>query len=294
MKLGWTILKDPGKLWVWVVTSKYLKDTREGLRLRRKRMEPPRDDLGEDDIIWGPDPRGKFTLKTAYDILASTGHHTDQDIWRIVWRWKGPNRVRHFLWLVAHDRILTNEEREVWSLFIPPDQTLQAWHKTGLQHKDFGLTFGIITWILWKAQNEAFFENKLVTCDQLRLRVLHWIAWVRETMKADSQVASRIPSRRIESHIGWKAGPRDYITVNTDESVILPNSQAAAGGILRNHLGRPVSTFTANLGRYSIMRAELRAAQFGLMIAWDRGFRKVHLQLDSLAAISAMRGGGGG
>ncbi|CAN1353683.1 Putative ribonuclease H protein At1g65750, partial [Linum perenne] len=93
--------------------------------------------------------------------------------------------------------------------------------------------------------------------------------------------------------IGWKAGPGEYITVNTDGSVLLPHSQAGAGGILRNHLGRPVSTFAANFGRCSIMRAELRAAQFGLMIAWDRGFKKVHLQLDSLAAISAILGGQG-
>ncbi|CAN1173743.1 Putative ribonuclease H protein At1g65750 [Linum perenne] len=420
MKLGWTILNSPDKLWVQVMTNKYLKDTSEGLQLRRKTggsalwrgirtvwhdlrgacqqlvrngkdtlfwssrwldsdiiladhaivdlsdedlqlsvseakgedgnwdwellrrylpprivglvagMEPPSDNLGEDEIIWGPDPRGKFTLKSAYDILDSIGHHTDQDIWRIVWRWMGPSRVRHFLWLVAHDRILTNAERrrrhltdvaacqrcragiedtlhvvrdcklarEVWPLFIPPDlashffsDSLQVWLKTGLLHKDFGLTFGIIIWILWKARNEAIFEDKLVTCDQLRLRVLYWIAGVRETMKADSQVASRGASRHVEAHIGWKAGPQDCITINTDGSVLSPQSQAAAGGILRNHVGQPIHTFAANLGRCSIMRAELRAAQFGLMIAWDRGFRRIHLQLDSQAAISAIRGG---
>ncbi|CAN1254855.1 hypothetical protein LINPERPRIM_LOCUS8790 [Linum perenne] len=36
------------------------------------------------------------------------------------------------------------------------------------------------------------------------------------------------------------------------------------------------------------MRAELRAAEFGVMIAWDRGFKKVHLQLDSLVAITTI------
>ncbi|CAN1798129.1 Putative ribonuclease H protein At1g65750 [Linum perenne] len=295
-------------------------------------MEPPCDALGEDGIIWGPDPRGKFTLKTAYEILDSADHLTEQDFWRIVWRWEGPSWVRHFLWLVAHDRILTNAERrrrhlaatdecqrcrvstedtlhvvrdcqvarEVWSFFIPPElisqffsDSLQIWLRKGLTHKDFGLTFGIVIWILWKARNEAIFENKLATSDQLRLRVLHWIAGVRETMRADSQVISRGTSQRAEAHIGWKAGPCDTITINTDGSVLHPHSKAAAGGILCNHLGRPISTFAANLGCCSIMRAELRAAQFGLMIAWDRGFKKVHLQLDSLAAVSAILGGQG-
>ncbi|CAN1833707.1 Putative ribonuclease H protein At1g65750 [Linum perenne] len=111
-------------------------------------------------------------------------------------------------------------------------------------------------------------------------------------MRADSQVVSRGTSRRVEAHIGWKAGPQDCITINTDGSVLSPHSQAAAGGILRNHIGQPIHTFGANLGLCSIMRAELRAAQFGLMIAWDRGFRRIHLQLDSQAAISAIWGGG--
>ncbi|CAN1186551.1 Putative ribonuclease H protein At1g65750 [Linum perenne] len=395
MKLGWAILNNPDKLWVQVVTSKYLKDTDTGLQLRRKTggsalwrgiravwhdlrgacqqnvrngkgtlfwssrwldsdiilaihaivdlsdvdmqltvaeargMEPPRDSLGEDGIIWGPDPRGKFTLKTAYEILASKDHHMDQDIWRTIWRWNGPNRVKHFLWLVAHNRILTNAERqrrhlvdvatcqrcrggfedtlhvvrdcqlarEVWALFIPPElsshffsDTLQVWLKTGLTHKDFEVTFGITIWILWKERNEAIFEGKPATCDQLRLRVLHWIAGVRETMRADSQVTSKDVTRRMDTHIGWKAGPSDCITINTDGSVIQPHSRAAAGGVLRTSLGRPVSSFAANLGRCSIMRAELRAAEIGLMIAWDMGFKKVHLQLDSLAAVTAILG----
>ncbi|CAN1140347.1 Putative ribonuclease H protein At1g65750, partial [Linum perenne] len=90
--------------------------------------------------------------------------------------------------------------------------------------------------------------------------------------------------------IGWKAGPCDNITINTDGSVLQPLSQAAAGGLLRDYLGRPIRTFVANLGRCSIMRAELRTAEFGLMIAWDRGFKKAHLQLDSMAAITAILG----
>ncbi|CAN1274431.1 Putative ribonuclease H protein At1g65750, partial [Linum perenne] len=84
--------------------------------------------------------------------------------------------------------------------------------------------------------------------------------------------------------------PRDCITINTDGSVLQPHSQATVGGILHTWQGHPVSTFAANLGRCSIMRAELRAAEIGLMIVWDRGFKKVHLQLDSLAAVTTILG----
>ncbi|CAN1142183.1 hypothetical protein LINPERPRIM_LOCUS25888 [Linum perenne] len=37
------------------------------------------------------------------------------------------------------------------------------------------------------------------------------------------------------------------------------------------------------------MRAELHAAAIGLKIVWDLGFKKVHLQVDSLEAIDAIK-----
>ncbi|CAN1164782.1 hypothetical protein LINPERHAP2_LOCUS25771, partial [Linum perenne] len=67
------------------------------------------------------------------------------------------------------------------------------------------------------------------------------------------------------------------ILINIDGFVLQPHSHAAAGGILRTYLGHPVSTFAANLGCCSIMRVELRATEMGLMIAWDRDYKKVHL-----------------
>ncbi|CAN1794232.1 Putative ribonuclease H protein At1g65750, partial [Linum perenne] len=96
--------------------------------------------------------------------------------------------------------------------------------------------------------------------------------------------------RCIDTHIGWRAGSSDCITINTDGSVLQPHSRDASGGIVRTFLGRPVSSFASNLGRCSIMRAELRAAEIGLMIAWDMGYKKIHLQLDSLAAVTSILG----
>ncbi|CAN1153983.1 hypothetical protein LINPERPRIM_LOCUS15040, partial [Linum perenne] len=79
------------------------------------------------------------------------------------------------------------------------------------------------------------------------------------------------------------------ITINTDGSVLRPLSQATAGGILRNYQGHPVTTFAVNLGCCPIIKVELRAADVGLMIAWDKGYKKVHLQL-TLADVIAIIG----
>ncbi|CAN1172909.1 Putative ribonuclease H protein At1g65750 [Linum perenne] len=291
-------------------------------------MEPPSRDDHDDELIWGPDPKGKFSVKLAYEILDVCSNVSADSIWRIIWKWEGPSPVRHFLWLVAHERVLTNAERcrrhiaqdgtcyrcpnenedllhvcrdcklakEVWNSLFPQLVTIkffllnfQDWLCCGLQKEEPSMPFGITIWLLWKTLNEAVFEQKHATSDQLRLRVLHWIAGVRETMKADSQVMFKPVLQREEALIQWNPVPEGFITINTDGSVLHPSKQAAAGGIIRDWQGRKIAVFVANLGVCSIMRAELKAVDIGLKIAWELGFRKAHLQLDSKSAVSTIR-----
>ncbi|CAN1732114.1 Putative ribonuclease H protein At1g65750, partial [Linum perenne] len=153
-----------------------------------------------------------------------------------------------------------------------------------------GLQFGIALWLIWKARNEDIFEGKKVTSDLLRLRVHSWIVGVRETMKASSFFLPEIDRRRRETLISWIPASDDWITVNMDGSVLQPQSQAAGGGIVRDSHGNKIAAFSANFGRCSIMRVELRAAALGLETAWDSGCRKVNIQLDSKAAIDAING----
>ncbi|CAN1794997.1 Putative ribonuclease H protein At1g65750 [Linum perenne] len=419
MKMGWHMLTSPDKLWVRILTSKYLKSTNEGMQIRRKTggsnlwkgfrrtwstmasacqhsirdgkstlfwqhrwldsgdrladwalgtidntemnrtvaemvtddgnwnwslltsllppgqlehiagMGTPNSNCGEDNMIWGPDPQGKFSISSAYEIITSTQNNSDETLWKRVWKWQGPNRVKHFLWLVAHNRLLTNVERKrrhmtdedscrlcpstaedslhilrdckaavsFWKAFLPPSivapffsGNLQDWLSNFICDPDLGLAFGIGLWLLWKARNEDIFEGKPVTSAQLRLRVHSWIAGVRETMKSSSQILSEIVGRRRDTLIKWIPAPDEWVTINTDGSVIQPQSFAAGGGVIRNSHGAKLAAFAANFGRSSIMRAELRAAAVGLSMAWDLGFRQVNLQLDSLAALAAIRG----
>ncbi|CAN1141118.1 hypothetical protein LINPERPRIM_LOCUS25270, partial [Linum perenne] len=73
-------------------------------------IEAPVPNSGEDELIWGPDPKGKFSISLAYDILSASHISADPSLWKLVWRWQGPNRVKQFLWLVVQNRLLTNVE----------------------------------------------------------------------------------------------------------------------------------------------------------------------------------------
>ena len=60
---------------------------------------------------------------------------------------------------------------------------------------------------------------------------------------------------------------------------------ASCGGLLRDDSGRFIQAFVANLGRCPISMAEIWGYFHALNLAWKMGYRKVVLELDSIAAI---------
>ncbi|CAN0909356.1 hypothetical protein LINGRAHAP2_LOCUS25751 [Linum grandiflorum] len=66
--------------------------------------------------------------------------------------------------------------------------------------------------------------------------------------------------------------------------------RAAGGENLRNPICQ--AAFAANFGTCTITHAELRAALHELRIAWDRGYKRVHLQVDFVVVVSFLRQNG--
>ncbi|KAJ8761110.1 hypothetical protein K2173_000789 [Erythroxylum novogranatense] len=75
-------------------------------------FHPPSLHLGKDKIVWGHESNGKFSSSSAYRRLRVSSSSSNQDtLWSTVWHWHGPQRIRAFMWLVAHDALLTNWKR---------------------------------------------------------------------------------------------------------------------------------------------------------------------------------------
>ncbi|CAN1139380.1 Putative ribonuclease H protein At1g65750, partial [Linum perenne] len=187
-------------------------------------MPPPRRNSGDDDWIWGCESSGRFTIKSAYNIICNSEELPSRSIWRSIWRWSGPNRIRHFLWLAAKDRLLTNAMRA----------------RRGMS-QDAGCTF----------------------CNAGR-------------------------SRRHTSTLAGRRVPPEWMTLNSDGSVLGTRGNAAAGGLLRNAQGQCLHAYTINLGVCSITRAEIRGAIEGVRRAWQAGYRRLEAQLDSTAAVAIL------
>ncbi|CAN1247078.1 Putative ribonuclease H protein At1g65750 [Linum grandiflorum] len=148
-------------------------------------MSPPEADSGDDGWTWGLEQSGRFSIKSAYNLITN-GEKVTRPDWNPIWKWMGPNRVRHFLWLVGHERLLTNAERfrrhltpladchrcpstaetishtlrdcrfaaEVWRLLGFPISDASGWHLPfcewlcGNLSRDKKLLFGITLWSL--------------------------------------------------------------------------------------------------------------------------------------------------
>ncbi|CAN1837968.1 Putative ribonuclease H protein At1g65750 [Linum perenne] len=268
-------------------------------------MPTPRDNLGEDYPVWGLETNGKFSIKSCYNMIKELQPDDDQTrtMWKLVWQWPGPNRIRHFLWLVSHNKVLTNLERrrrhisqsticqccnaeeeslihllhdcckarEAWLCILPASSTaeffsldLGSWWKKYLADQAFNVSFGVMIWILWKQRNEFVFAGVTQAAGQAVQHHAFWVNLIKSSI-SDARHINNLGARPLrELRIAWEPAPDPWITLNADGS------------------------FKRNLGTCSITRADLSSAVECLELAWKKGHRKVSLQLDSKCVVQIL------
>lgn len=63
-----------------------------------------------DSFYWKHNKNDKFSVRSAYDILANTSDHRDHE-WNLIWNLKIPPKIAHFVWTLFHGKILTNNHQ---------------------------------------------------------------------------------------------------------------------------------------------------------------------------------------
>ncbi|CAA0837783.1 Unknown protein [Striga hermonthica] len=108
--LTWTLDRfvDDVGAWRWDLFQPLLPAT---VLMRIAAILPPSPDLGDDIMYWGWSGDGRFTTKSAYEFLAGPQPENNGRLWKHIWSWSGPQRIRQFMWLIVKDRLLTNDER---------------------------------------------------------------------------------------------------------------------------------------------------------------------------------------
>ncbi|CAN1164267.1 Putative ribonuclease H protein At1g65750 [Linum perenne] len=288
-KLSFIFFQEPDRLWVKVLQSKYFKESAAEIIDCVVGMLPPKADSGEDLWVWGGEADGRFSIKSAYNLIYSHPGALNPQSWKTIWSWKGPNRTRLFLWLAIQEKLLTNSERLKRQMTPLGTCGFVDWLCRGLQSKD-GLLFRITCWQIWRARNERIFSNASALAPSVAFRAANWSRTVVSTSQKNSNLLGVSRARQMVD-VAWDPGPEDWVTCNSDGSADPATGKAAAGGLVRDANGKCLLAFTMNTGNCSVTRAELRGAVEGLRRSWNAGFRKVILQLDSRAAIAILTSG---
>ncbi|CAN1797783.1 Putative ribonuclease H protein At1g65750 [Linum perenne] len=212
-------------------------------------MTPPRAESGEDQWVWGGETNGHFSIRSAYKLIYTQANSVAHDRWKLCWKWKGPNRIRHFLWLTIQEKLLTNSERvkrhmtsnadcehchhqaeivihvlrdctfatEVWRLIREFDVTgadwqgdLTDWMGHRLRSMN-NLLFAIVCWLLWRARNERIFSGSKDSAPAITRRSFSWVRMVTDVADRSRKNLILAPRKTNDQRgVGTWAGRMDY------------------------------------------------------------------------------------
>ncbi|XVF15275.1 hypothetical protein REPUB_Repub09cG0137100 [Reevesia pubescens] len=172
---------------------------------------------------------------------------------------------RSFFSLTLHDWVLANIRNVSVSHGTP-----------------WAVLFAFAVWLIWYWRNCQLHNDQFTWPVNARQTV---IDRAKEAWNLLGTFSKRL---KYEKYISWTKPPADYVKMNVDGSVKGSSCIAAAGGVLRDDSGSFLCAFTYKIGISSILNAELWAILIGLHISWEKGYRNIHLESDSLSAIKKL------
>ncbi|KAF7820911.1 ribonuclease H [Senna tora] len=204
-------------------------------------------------------------------------------VWNIIWKARTIQRNKMLLWRLGHNKLPTRDRVASWSNVSPlcarcgsSKETnihmardclkfVEVW-KAFINPKDRSLFFYLPTqeWIKWNLKREASFYGipwdiifPIVAslyephCEILQQAKLHASAWTSEVKKG--------VNHRSSLNLAWEKG---------------------------NDKGEWLMGFMAKVGTAFVVSVELWGLFYGPKIAWEKGWRRVEVESDSMTAIN--------
>ncbi|XP_012487975.1 uncharacterized protein LOC105801186 [Gossypium raimondii] len=192
-------------------------------------IPPPHPDSGPDRIIWAPSASGAFSVRSAYWYLKENSWNPQEDYWKIVWKYPGPQRRLSFR-----------------------ARCVAACDSRSAKTKDYGLMwsclFGLVAWRLWKNRNLFIFQH---------------ISWTASEVVKVSSCWGRHYTYYVGDHFKSKQGSSlmvnsddNWVFLFSDGAVARDSGYAAIGGMARDRDGNWIVGFNRFLGILSDMDLE--------------------------------------
>ncbi|KAL4320177.1 hypothetical protein GQ457_18G016630 [Hibiscus cannabinus] len=154
---------------------------------------------------------------------------------------------------------------------------------------EWDIFFGSTLWVLWKHRN-------LCALDPSQLE--SFVIW-RESWRVYNQciqglnmglVSQWICRSSLPSGGRWQPPSEGWHKLNTDGARVVSNSMSSCGGVIRDCNGGWRIVFSRFVGICSVLEAELWGVVEGLRLAWDAGYRRSVLEVDSLEVFRLIHG----
>ncbi|WCJ35671.1 DNAse I-like superfamily protein [Euphorbia peplus] len=280
-----------------------------------------------DGWSWSCSNSGNFSVKSAFQLLSgeAAGDSVVSQVWKKVWTVRVSERVRCFLWLVVHNRILTNSNRKIRHL-CESDQCPVCSNQESVLHVLRDCRVAAVVWRcflppascpeFFSANRSSWVLGNLSSAARWRsipwpviFSVACWWIWRwRNEGIFDPNKSSRLNKvdfiveqcmdfcKAYEANgtlrsgvrgqlVAWKCPEVGWVRLNCDGASKGNPGPGSAGGLIRSTEGCWISGFTCNLGICTAVLAELWGLYFGLDLAWKLGMRQVEVELDSQVVI---------
>ncbi|KAK5771808.1 hypothetical protein PVK06_048052 [Gossypium arboreum] len=276
---------------------------------------------GPDCFSWLRTTSGIFSVKSAYYALKEDSWYPQELKWKMIWKIPSPHRVKHFIWLILKQRLLTNSEKvrrgiehgasclscghsmeDTLHIFRDCPYTKEILHQLipASQLRNF---FSILlsVWLISNLQLHSL--NRQSDCSWPYLfGIILWRLWKNQN-SIMFQGNGLCPRDVINASYSWakhflytsteemgsqpiqhsfQQNPGMYVFLNTDGAVHSVSGLSAVGGVLRNNKGEWILGFNCFLGKCSPVNVELWGLLDGLRIAQKQGYNKVIIRLDNL------------
>lgn len=278
---------------------------------------------------WIGTSEGTFSTASAYRIISN--QEPDGRAWKWLWKVKIPQKLKCFLWLILHDRLLTNQLR-----FRRNMTTTVECPRCGLYYEDSSHLLrecpcAKAIWIEikdfkwweegckqplaeWVASN---LKKTIVFLDTKWYRFFTttlWQIWKTRNLMVFENVSHPIqaslksiwtyahemeeaftsplhPNSTTPTIINWCSPIASTLKLNTDGCSKGDPGQAGYGGLLRDEAGTLVWGYYGYLGHCSGVKAELWAIYHELTILFQKGTMNVAIETDAAQAIDQIQNG---
>ncbi|KAK8533234.1 hypothetical protein V6N12_076510 [Hibiscus sabdariffa] len=169
------------------------------------------------------------------------------DFWAVIAKFRGLPKVRNFLWLVCHLRVLTNAEQLRRHMKNDGSCSLCGFPREDIDHVLRHCPVAISV----RSQFEYFGRHESITQASLRLQ--------NECVQSFGAIRSSNDALRRASRQGvrWQKPPKGWWKLNSDGATIFGSGLSSCSGVVRDEYGKWLIGFSQQISICSIVEAEL-------------------------------------